>query len=145
MMKFLTSVALVVGGWNLLVAPLACTSFVAPSTAHSSNRHHKQPISLGPFRATSLLAWRSRSDGRKSTASTAGSTNSSSNPPSYKERQRIRQEISNLEDEDFLLADLKPKLLVHERDHFRQSTRMAAWDEYVLVSIVCTSICGTPG
>ena len=63
-----------------------------------------------------------------------------SSSPSYDQRRRIRQEISNLEDEDFLTADLKPKLLVHERDFFRQSTRMAAWDEYVLVSILCTSI-----
>ena len=35
---------------------------------------------------------------------------------------------------------MKPKLLVHERDFFRQSTRIQAWDEYVLVSILCTSI-----
>jgi hypothetical protein len=63
---------------------------------------------------------------------------SSSN--TFEKRQKIREEIEDLEDEDFLLADVKPKVLVHERDFFRQSTRMQAWDEYVLVSILCTSI-----
>lgn len=51
------------------------------------------------------------------------------------------REVIDLEDsEDFLLAEVKPKLLIHERDFFRESTRVAAWDEYVLVSILCTSI-----
>lgn len=45
-----------------------------------------------------------------------------------------------LEEEDFLLADVKPKYLVHERDFHRETMRVAAWDEYVLVSILCTSI-----
>ena len=58
----------------------------------------------------------------------------------FEKRQRIRDEYEELEDADFLLADMKPKLLVHERDFFRQSTRIQAWDEYVLVSILCTSI-----
>jgi hypothetical protein len=58
----------------------------------------------------------------------------------FEKRQRIREEYEELEDADFLLADVKPKLLVHERDYFRQSTRIQAWDEYVLVSILCTSI-----
>lgn len=58
----------------------------------------------------------------------------------FEKRQRIREEIEDLEDADFLLADVKPKVLVHERDFFRQSTRIQAWDEYVLVSILCTSI-----
>lgn len=59
---------------------------------------------------------------------------------SFEKRQKIRDEIEDLEDRDFLLADVKPKLLVHERDFFRQATRIQAWDEYVLVSILCTSI-----
>lgn len=48
--------------------------------------------------------------------------------------------MEDLQDEDFLLADIKPKALVHERDFFRQSTRIQAWDEYVLVSILSTSM-----
>lgn len=58
----------------------------------------------------------------------------------FAKRQKIREEIEELEDEDFLFADVKPKALVHERDFFRQATRIQAWDEYVLVSILCTSI-----
>jgi len=58
----------------------------------------------------------------------------------FERRQRIREEIEDLEDADFLLADVKPKALVHERDFFRQEMRVQAWDEYVLVSILCTSI-----
>jgi hypothetical protein len=45
------------------------------------------------------------------------------------------------EEEDFLSADIRPKELNHERDFFRVSTRVQAWDEYVIVSILCTSIC----
>lgn len=56
------------------------------------------------------------------------------------QRQRLREQIEDLEDEDFLMADIKPKVLVHERDFFRQSTRIQAWDSYVLVSVLCTSI-----
>ncbi|CAB9500371.1 expressed unknown protein [Seminavis robusta] len=46
----------------------------------------------------------------------------------------------DLEEEDFLLAEVKVKSLNHERDYFRQETRMQAWDSYVLVSVLCTSI-----
>ena len=58
----------------------------------------------------------------------------------FERRQKIREQIERDEDEDFLLADIKPKALSHERDYFRQETRIEAWDEYVLVSILCTSI-----
>ncbi len=70
-------------------------------------------------------------------------------PPSPKERQRVRREARR-EEEELVLADadvllagagrLKSKVLVHERDYFRQATRVQAWDEYVLVSVLCTSI-----
>jgi hypothetical protein len=58
------------------------------------------------------------------------------------QQQRIRRDDyeRKLEDADFLMLDLAPKALVHERDYFRQETRIQAWDEYVLVSILCTSI-----
>jgi hypothetical protein len=56
------------------------------------------------------------------------------------QQQRIRDEYEQLEDADFLMLDVAPKALVHERDYFRQETRIQAWDEYVLVSILCTSI-----
>lgn len=59
---------------------------------------------------------------------------------SKRQRRKIRERICELEDEDFLMMDLKPKVLVHERDYFRQATRIQAWDEYVLVSVLCTSI-----
>lgn len=49
--------------------------------------------------------------------------------------------MDDWEEEDFLLADVRPKELVHERDYFRVATRVQAWDEYVIVSILCTSIC----
>lgn len=55
-------------------------------------------------------------------------------------RQRIRQEIQYLEDEDFLFMDLQPKILIHERDFFRQASRTSAWEQYVVVSILCSSI-----
>jgi hypothetical protein len=58
----------------------------------------------------------------------------------FEKRQRIRENIEDLEDADFLMTEVKPTLLVHERDFFRQAMRMDAWDEYVLVSILCTSI-----
>jgi hypothetical protein len=59
---------------------------------------------------------------------------------SFERRQRIRLELEELEDEDFMMVDARPKTLIHERDFFRQATRVQAWDEYVLVSILCTSI-----
>lgn len=61
-------------------------------------------------------------------------------------RQEERDELlmfQLLEDADVLLAGadkVKAKALVHERDYFRQATRVQAWDEYVLVSVLCTSI-----
>eukprot|EP00566_Odontella_aurita_P015826 CAMPEP_0113577976 /NCGR_PEP_ID=MMETSP0015_2-20120614/29195_1 /TAXON_ID=2838 /ORGANISM="Odontella" /LENGTH=285 /DNA_ID=CAMNT_0000481671 /DNA_START=96 /DNA_END=953 /DNA_ORIENTATION=+ /assembly_acc=CAM_ASM_000160 len=59
----------------------------------------------------------------------------------FEKRQRRREEFEELVDADFLQADFgAPKILVHERDFFRQATRMDAFDEYVLVSILCTSI-----
>ena len=102
-----------------LLTPSA-TAFVEPKSTAHSRKHSMPPLH-------SWLTNPHRSFLRRQ-------------PSSYDERRRIRQEISNLEDEDFLLADLKPKLLVHERDFFRQDIRMSAWDEYVLVSILCTSI-----
>ena len=52
-----------------------------------------------------------------------------------------RSQLDDTEDEDFLMAGgTKPKALVHERDYFRQATRLEAWDSYVLVSVLCTSI-----
>lgn len=39
-----------------------------------------------------------------------------------------------------LLFDELKQNLGTERDFFRQATRIQAWDEYVLVSILCTSI-----
>ena len=59
----------------------------------------------------------------------------------FEKRQRIREQFEDLQEEDFLMARRQPAVLTHERDFFRQSTRIAAWDEYVLVSILCTSIC----
>lgn len=61
---------------------------------------------------------------------------------SARKRERKRERFEELLDEDFLQASdtRAPQLLVHERDFFRQSMRMEAWDEYVLVSILCTSI-----
>ena len=50
-------------------------------------------------------------------------------------------QLDDVEDEDFLMAGgTKPQELVHERDYFRQATRLEAWDSYVLVSVLCTSI-----
>ena len=113
--QLLTSLALLA----FLLTPSA-TAFVEPKSTAHSRKHSMPPLH-------SWLTNPHRSFLRRQ-------------PSSYDERRRIRQEISNLEDEDFLLADLKPKLLVHERDFFRQDIRMSAWDEYVLVSILCTSI-----
>jgi hypothetical protein len=45
------------------------------------------------------------------------------------------------EEEDILSVQVKPKILIHERDFFRQSARLNAWDSYVLCSVLCTSIC----
>ena len=61
-------------------------------------------------------------------------------PLTPEQRQKIREEIEQDENNDFLFVEMKPKVLVHERDFFRQSIRIAAWDQYVLVSILCTSI-----
>jgi hypothetical protein len=58
----------------------------------------------------------------------------------WKKRQ---VEMEEWEEEDFLSANIRPKELNHERDFFRVSTRVQAWDEYVIVSILCTSICYT--
>jgi hypothetical protein len=60
--------------------------------------------------------------------------------------KRLQEEMDDWEDEDFLSAvnvRSTPKDLVHERDFFRVSTRVQAFDEYVIVSILCTSICYT--
>ena len=46
-----------------------------------------------------------------------------------------------LESEDILSVKVKPKILIHERDFFRQSARLEAWNNYVLCSVLCTSIC----
>jgi hypothetical protein len=43
------------------------------------------------------------------------------------------------EPEDILSVQVKPKILIHERDFFRQSARLNAWDSYVLCSVLCTS------
>jgi hypothetical protein len=58
-----------------------------------------------------------------------------------RDTRKWREEQEEWEEEDFLLADVLPKQLVHERDFFRVETRVSAWDEYVIVSILCTSIC----
>lgn len=58
-----------------------------------------------------------------------------------KDLKKLEEELEDWEEEDFLLADIRPKELNHERDFFRVSTRVQAWDEYVIVSILCTSIC----
>ena len=61
-------------------------------------------------------------------------------PLSDKRRQKIRDKIEQEENSDFLFVEPRPKVLVHERDFFRQDVRVQAWDQYVLVSILCTSI-----
>jgi len=43
-------------------------------------------------------------------------------------------------DEDLLSVSNEPKNLCHERDFFRQEARVSAWSEYVLVSVLCTSV-----
>ncbi|KAG7341676.1 hypothetical protein IV203_023629 [Nitzschia inconspicua] len=55
--------------------------------------------------------------------------------------RKLQEEMEEWEEEDFLSADIRPKELNHERDFFRVATRVQAWDEYVIVSILCTSIC----
>jgi hypothetical protein len=57
------------------------------------------------------------------------------------DRKKLMEDLEEWEEEDFLLAEIRPKELIHERDFFRVSTRVQAWDEYVIVSILCTSIC----
>jgi hypothetical protein len=57
--------------------------------------------------------------------------------------KKLHEEMEEWEEEDFLSADIRPKELNHERDFFRVSTRVQAWDEYVIVGILCTSICYT--
>jgi hypothetical protein len=56
-------------------------------------------------------------------------------------KNKDKKDLVEQEDDDFLMAGgTKPKALVHERDYFRQDTRLQAWDNYVLVSVLCTSI-----
>jgi hypothetical protein len=70
-----------------------------------------------------------------------------SHPPSpilrTQDWEKLQEEMEVWEEEDFLSVDIRPKELSHERDFFRVSTRVQAWDEYVIVSILCTSICYT--
>lgn len=54
--------------------------------------------------------------------------------------KRAEDEEDDLAEDLLELAQGKTKTLNHERDYFRQDTRVQAWDSYVLVSVLCTSI-----
>ena len=96
-MRLSASLTAILVGWSLV----NCTAFEPPAVGQQQQGRPSflLPTTNARHRLvgnTALFSWFGRSD-RKT----------------YKQRQRIRQEISNLEDEDFLLADLKPKLLAH--------------------------------
>jgi hypothetical protein len=57
--------------------------------------------------------------------------------------KEIKARFHDFHEDDLLGAVENPKKDEdgrHERDYFRQSTRLEAWDSYVLVSVLCTSI-----
>jgi len=92
-------------------------------------------------RRSDMLAF-ARQPSQQTRQDVSSTTSRSLFPPftTTTEFRKKYQQTQEMEEEDILYAQVKPKLLVHERDFFRQAVRVQAWDEYVIVSILCTSI-----
>jgi len=125
---------------RILLEGFLAFALIASSQAWDPNARRRTISNTGSFAFIQQPLRRNRRASTSINAIKLKSLSLLSDDSPFAKRQRIREEIEELEDEDFLLADVKPKALVHERDFFRQDTRIQAWDEYVLVSILCTSI-----